>query len=112
LKSISGVSYLSDMPDVNLNYAYFPIRIDSEIFGKSRDDVYEELKKHNIYVRRYFYRLISQFPTYRGLASEQPGKMVVAEKITKEIIYLPIYPDLSIDDVSRGVKVIRLVSER
>jgi dTDP-4-amino-4,6-dideoxygalactose transaminase len=92
--SIPGIKVLDDISNVQHNYAYFPILIDKDKYGKSRDDVYEGLKKHNIYTRRYFYPLISQFPSYRGLESAKEGLMPVAEKVTQEVLCLPIYPDL------------------
>lgn len=93
-KSVPGIRFLNNITGVKHNYAYFPILIDAKKYGKTRDEVYEELKRHNIYGRRYFYPLISQFPTYRGLESAHPGNMPVAEKVTEEVICLPIYPDL------------------
>jgi dTDP-4-amino-4,6-dideoxygalactose transaminase len=106
LKNIDGISYIEDIPDVKHCYSYFPVFIDKEIYGKTRDEIYEELKRNNIYGRRYFYPLISQFPTYRGLESALPGKMPVAEKVTEEVICLPIYSDLSDKEVNKVVKVI------
>jgi dTDP-4-amino-4,6-dideoxygalactose transaminase len=100
LKNIDGISYMEDMPDVKHCYSYFPIFINKEKYGMTRDDAYEELKRNNVYGRRYFYPLISQFPTYSGLESAQPGKMTVAEKVTEEVICLPIYPDLTADLVT------------
>ena len=96
-KATPGISFLHKMPYVKHNYGYFPILIDAKKYGKTRDKVYDELKKHNIYGRRYFYPLISQFPTYKGLRSAKRGNLPVAEKATKEVICLPIYPDL--DDI-------------
>lgn len=93
LKDIKGLKILHDIEGVRHNYAYFPILIDLREYGKSRDEVYEELKQHNIYTRRYFYPLISQFPSYRGLESARPGLMPVAEKVAEEVLCLPIYPD-------------------
>jgi dTDP-4-amino-4,6-dideoxygalactose transaminase len=94
LKGIEGISYLEDLQGVKHCYSNFPILIDQGKYGKTRDAVYEELKRHNIFCRRYFYPLISQFPTYRGLESAQPGKMPIAEGVTEQIICLPIYPTL------------------
>ena len=94
LKNIYGISYMEDLPGVKHCYSYFPVLIDKEKYGKSRNELYEELKTHNIFARRYFYPLISQFPTYSGLDSALLGKMPVAEKVTEEVICLPIYPDL------------------
>lgn len=93
-KEVPGIIYLHDLPGVTHNYGYFPILIDSIKFGRTRDEVYNELRKHNIFSRRYFYPLISQFPTYRGLESAQIGQMKVAEKVSEEVLCLPIYPGL------------------
>jgi len=107
LKKIDGLAYLEDFPGVKHCYPYFPILIDKEKFGRSRDEVYEELKKHAIYGRRYFYPLISQFPTYRSLNSAQPGKMPVAEKMSEEVLCLPIYPDLKTEDLILIIEIIK-----
>jgi dTDP-4-amino-4,6-dideoxygalactose transaminase len=101
LKNVDGISYIEDIPDVKHCYSYFPIFINKEKYGKTRDEVYEELKKKNIYGRRYFYPLISQFPTYCGLESAQLGKLSVAEKVTEQVICLPIYPDLDVYRVNK-----------
>ena len=100
LKGIEGLIFLEDMPGVRHCYSYFPIFIENDKYGKTRDELYEELKKNNIYGRRYFYPLISQFPTYRGLESAQPGKMPVAEKFAEQVLCLPIYPDLDMSIVN------------
>jgi dTDP-4-amino-4,6-dideoxygalactose transaminase len=94
LRSIPGITFLEDMPGVRHSYTHFPILIEEKKYGKSRDTVYEEFKKYNIFTRRYFYPLISQFPTYKGLDSAGSGKMPVAEKIAEEVLCLPIYPDV------------------
>jgi len=99
LKDIQGVSFLEDVEGVVHNYAYYPIFINKDKFGSTRDEVYEELKMHNIFARRYFYPLISQFPTYKGLDSAKKGRMPVAERVAEEVICLPIYPDMSIVEV-------------
>lgn len=94
LKDVPGIRFLNDVNGVKQSYTYFPILINSNKFGKSRNDVYEEFKINNIYTRRYFYPLISQFPTYRTLESALPGKLPIAEKVSEEILCLPIYPNL------------------
>ena len=99
LKDIPGIKYLEDDKNVKHCYPYFPILVDQSIFGRSRDEFYEDLKKCNIFGRRYFYPLISQFPTYRGLDSAQPGKLPVAEKIAQEVLCLPIFPDMQLEVV-------------
>ena len=109
LKNIEGITYIDDISDVKHCYSYFPILINQEEYGKSRDEVYEVLKTYNIFGRRYFYPLISQFPTYKGLESAQPGKMPVAEKVAEQVICLPIYPDL---DDNTIITICKILKER
>ncbi|MFW6326976.1 MAG: DegT/DnrJ/EryC1/StrS family aminotransferase [Bacteroidota bacterium] len=108
LKGIPGIQFLEDIPGVHHNYAYFPILVNTNEYGKSRDELYEELKRHNINGRRYFYPLISQFPTYRGLPSAKPSNLPVAEKVAGEVICLPIYPKLSRNGINLIIKSISL----
>jgi dTDP-4-amino-4,6-dideoxygalactose transaminase len=106
LKGIDGITCLFDLDGVNHCYSYFPILIDKDKYGKTRDEVYEELKKHQIFGRRYFYPLISQFPTYRGLESARPGAMPVAERVTEQVLCLPIYPDLQIETRNKIISIL------
>jgi dTDP-4-amino-4,6-dideoxygalactose transaminase len=99
LKNVPGLKCSTEIEDVHYTYSYFPIFIDAIEYGKTRDQLYEELKSHNIFGRRYFYPLISQFPTYRGLASSKPENLVVAEEVAEKVICLPIYPTLNNDQV-------------
>jgi len=105
LANIKGIKIFDDFKGVKHNYSYFPILIQKD-FQKSRDQVYDLLKKNNIYSRRYFYPLISQFPMYRELASASANNLPVAEKITKEILCLPIYGNLSEMHVEKIVQLI------
>ena len=106
LNNVEGIRILQNKPDVIHNYSYFPILIDENIFGKTRDDVYEELIINNIYARRYFYPLISQFPTYRGLISARSENLPIANKITEQVICLPIYQDLKKENIEKVVSTI------
>lgn len=101
LKGVPGIGVLEDDPAIRSTHPYFPIFVDAEEYGKTRDEVYHYLKRHGIHGRRYFYPLISQFPTYRNLESAQAGKMPVAETATARVICLPIYPDLSEEKVEK-----------
>lgn len=105
---ISGIRYLEDIPGVDHCYSYFPILIHAEEFGSSRDVVYEKLAKHNIFGRRYFYPLISQFPTYQYMESSMPGRLPIAEKIAEEVLCLPIYPELELKDVKEICGILRM----
>jgi len=107
LKGIKGLTILNEGDDIKHNYAYFPIFIDEKQFGTTRDAVYDGLKREHIYSRRYFYPLISQFPMYKGLPSALPGKLPVAEKVSQQVLCLPIYPDLNIEDITRISDVVR-----
>jgi dTDP-4-amino-4,6-dideoxygalactose transaminase len=109
LKNIEGITFMYDIPGVKHCYSYFPILIDKEKYGKSRDEVYEMLKEHNVFGRRYFYPLISQFPIYKGLESSQPGKMKIAENITEQVICLPIYPELDSDNINKICGIIKMI---
>jgi len=94
LGNFGGLILMKEIDGASHNYAYFPIRIVEKIFGTTRDDVYKKLISENIYCRRYFYPLISQLPMYRDLKSSRNANLSVAERITGEILCLPIYPDL------------------
>lgn len=107
LRDIPGIRIMEDIKGVTHSYTYFPILIDKEKYGKTRDEVYAELKSQNINGRRYFYPLISQFPTYRGLPSAQKENLPVAENITEQVICLPIYPNLLIDEVVEIVSLLK-----
>lgn len=105
LKHIDGISFLNDISGVFHNYSYFPILV-TEKFGISRDSLYEELKRNNIYSRRYFYPLISNFPTYKKLPSAAPENLPVAEVIAKQILCLPVYPAMDESDSEKIVSII------
>ncbi len=95
LEGLPGIRFHKDMENVRHGYPYFPIFVDALEYGLTRDEVYENLKKHDIFGRRYFYPLISQFPTYRGLPSAKSDNLPVATKVAEKVICLPIYPLLS-----------------
>jgi len=110
LSDIDGIRLLKSGVNVKTNFQYFPVFIDEKAFGKRRDELYNELRKHDIYARRYFYPLISQFPTYRGLPSASPGNLPVAERITKEVLCLPMYSDLNSDHVEFVCRIVKAYS--
>ncbi|WP_319525634.1 DegT/DnrJ/EryC1/StrS family aminotransferase [uncultured Desulfosarcina sp.] len=88
------------------NHAYFPVLVGPE-YPLSRDALYEFLRSHGIYGRRYFYPLISDFPMYRGLPSAARNNLPVAASISEQVICLPIYPNLAKSDQIRICKVIK-----
>lgn len=96
-----AVKLLYDFPGVRHTYPYFPVLINEELFGQTRDSLYDYLKSKDIYGRRYFYPLISEFEPYRNLPSASPENLPVATRIAAQILCLPIYPDLELSDVRR-----------
>jgi dTDP-4-amino-4,6-dideoxygalactose transaminase len=106
LSACPGISMSRDLPDVDHNYSYFPILVNDD-YPSSRDELYEILKQHGFCGRRYFYPLISEFPTYRGLPSADPTRLPVATKVANQVLCLPIYADLPDDVPSRISAVIR-----
>lgn len=107
LSKIDGISFLPDPEGSESNYAYFPIFVDEKGYGMRRDQLYEKLKQNNIFGRRYFYPLISEFSMYKTLDSANPQNLRVAEKIAEQVICLPIYPDLELSTVNRIVSFLK-----
>ena len=106
LRDVPGISFFDDMPDVRHNYSYFPIFVNAEEYGKTRDQLYFEMQSQNVLGRRYFYPLISTFSTYRGLPSATPENLPVAMKIAAEVICLPMHHLLSNEDINRVIEII------
>ena len=104
LRGIPGIRVMEDIPGVRHNYSYFPIFIDAEKYGMTRDELYFKMKENNVLGRRYFYPLISEFSTYRGLESARPENLPVAHKIADSVICLPMYHSLTEDDVKRIIE--------
>ena len=101
LRDVKGVRFFDDMPGVRHNYSYFPVFINAEEYGMTRDELYFKMKEQGILGRRYFYPLISTFSTYRGLPSAGPENLPVATRIANEVICLPMHHALSNKDVER-----------
>lgn len=106
LRSVEGITFMDDMPGVKHNYSYFPIFVDAEKYGMTRDELYEKMRSHNVLGRRYFYPLISTFSTYRGLPSAAPENLPKAHKIADSVICLPMHHELSVEDVDRVLELI------
>ena len=101
LRNIKGIRFFDDMPGVRHKYSYFPIFINAEEYGMTRDELYFKMKADGVLGRRYFYPLISTFSTYRGLPSAIPENLPVATRIANEVICLPMHHELSREDVER-----------
>ncbi len=101
LRDIPGIRFFDDMPGVRHNYSYFPIFIDAEKYGKTRDELYFMMKESNVLGRRYFYPLISTFSTYRGFPSAAKENLPTAWKVAESVICLPMHHSLQEDDIIR-----------
>lgn len=99
LRGVDGLTFYEDMPGVRHNYSYFPIFVDAEKYGMTRDELYFKMKEQNVLGRRYFYPLISEFSTYRGLPSAIPENLPNAHKMADSVICLPMHHELSREDI-------------
>lgn len=106
LRDVPGITVMEDIPGVKHNYAYFPIFIDAEKYGMTRDELYFKMKEQNILGRRYFYPLISTFATYRGLASSSADHLPVATRMAERVICLPMHHALSGEDIEKTIRAI------
>lgn len=97
LEKVKGIKLNRLRGDVEYNFAYFPIIVDSSNYGVDRNKIFEELKKHNIYSRKYFYPLISDYGCYKD--NYDSNDTPIAKRISTEVLTLPMYADLSIDSV-------------
>ena len=104
LRDVPGIRVMEDIPGVRHNYSYFPIFIDAEKYGMTRDELYFKMKENNVLGRRYFYPLISEFSTYRGLESARPENLPVATQMAESVICLPMYYGLKQLDIECIVK--------
>ena len=106
LRLVEGITFFDDMSGVKHNYSYFPIFVDAEKYGLTRDELYFKMKTQNVLGRRYFYPLISTFSTYRGLESAAPNNLPQANKIANSVICLPMHHALSREEIERVINTI------
>ncbi len=106
LRNVPGIRFFDDMPSVRHNYSYFPIFINAEQYGMTRDELYFKMREANVLGRRYFYPLISTFSTYRSLPSAGAENLPVATKVANEVICLPMHHQLSDEDINRVLELV------
>ena len=108
LREIPGIRLVPPLPQqVIYNYAYMPIQVEESEYGLSRDALYEELKKYNVFSRRYFYPLLCDYSCYRAVSMKDP--LTVAEVVASKILTLPIYSDLNVTDVEQICRLIHAI---
>lgn len=109
-------SYLKDVPGINVltklegecsSYQYFVIQIDEELYGKTRDWLHKKLKEYNVFTRKYFYPLCSDFEWYEHLESARKENLPVAQKAITQVLAMPFYGELQLESVEEICKVIR-----
>lgn len=107
LKDVNGISFLGKPGNTELNYSYFPVFVDKEKYALTRDQLYDKLKQSNIYGRRYFYPLISEFSTYRRLPSAKPENLPNAAKAAEQVICLPIHAEMKMQTLHNIMAIVR-----
>ena len=106
LRGIDGITFMDDIPGVTHNYSYFPMFVDAEKYGITRDELYFKMKADGVLGRRYFYPLISEFSTYRGLHSSAKENLPSAHRMADSVICLPMHHLLSDEDIERVIETI------
>ena len=101
LRPVEGIDFWDDMPGVRHNYGYFPVFVDAVRYGMTRDELFNKLREHHILARRYFYPLISEFSTYRGLPSAARENLPNAVRMADTVICLPMHHELTEADLNR-----------
>lgn len=107
LRDVPGITFFEDMHGVRHNYSYFPIFVDAEKYGRTRDQLYFDMKAANVLGRRYFYPLISDFSTYRGLPSATRENLPVAYRLADTVLCLPMHHALTDEEIERVLNCIK-----
>lgn len=107
LKDIEGVSFNATLPDVKESLQYFVIRIDEKVFGASRDYVYKEFKKYNVFTRKYFYPLCSEYICYKQLPSSKQENLPASHRAVQEVLSLPFFGGLTVEDVEKICNILK-----
>ncbi len=107
LRDLEGITFFDDISGVRHNYSYFPIFVDSQAYGMTRDELYFKMKDAGVLGRRYFYPLISSFDIYNSLESASVSNLPVANGIAERVLCLPMHQDLDAEDVERVVDIVK-----
>lgn len=104
LEGVDGLRLNAQQPEVRSNYAYFPVVFDENLFGASRNEVMDALAQNGIGARKYFYPLTNTFECFHG--KYDVDATPVALHVAKRVLTLPLYADLSMEDVDRICKIV------
>lgn len=104
LENVEGIRILKHDGTATNNYGYFPIIVDSE-YKLSRNEIYEKLRKNNIFARKYFCPLTSDQACFKNKFKEM--KLDVARRLSDEVLVLPLYAELALDDIDEICGIIK-----
>jgi len=106
LNGINGIDCIFQTNSFQHNYSYFPILV-TPAYSLTRDELFEKFKKNDIFTRRYFYPLISNFATYKNFKSSNKKNLYVANQISEQILCLPLYPNLDVRTINYICRLIK-----
>ena len=104
LKDVPGIRFFEDRSDCEKNYAYFPIRVE-ETYGITRNELYDRLREHNIYARKYFYPLTSDQACFKN--KYKKVDLSNARKLSEEVLALPFYEKLEFEKIKEIAELIQ-----
>lgn len=109
LADIPGIRVLTTLAKESNSYQYFVIEVDEKQFGRTRDWIHEKLKEYNVFTRKYFYPLCSDFAWYRHLDSSQPEKLPQAQKSVTQVLAMPFYGELEVKSVVKICEILKIL---
>ena len=112
LAGVPGITFLPQPPNVKSNHQYMVIRINEAEFGRSRDEVYNELREYNVFTRKYFYPLCSDYTCYKHLPSATDANLPVARRVVQEVMSLPLYGELGNAAAEKISEIVRHIQKR
>lgn len=110
LKDIPGIRVLNNLDDEDASYQYFTIEVDEELYGMSRNELHVELEKYNVFTRKYFYPLCSEFEWYKDLESAKSENLPCAHDIINKVLSMPYYGELKESEVNQICNIIKELS--
>lgn len=111
LAGVEGLTFLEDTPGVRHNYSFFPVLLDPAVFGMDRNRLFDMLKTCNVFPRKYFFPLCSQYPCYSALPSASPDNLPVATRVAEQVLCLPLYGQLDESVVETICEIISTIRE-
>jgi len=101
---IKGLSFLNENRHATRNYAYFPMVVEDS-YGSSRDETYGRLRDNNIFARKYFYPLTADQACFKN--KYRNADIGNARKLSSQILIMPLYEELGMDQAERIVGLLK-----